>query len=43
VQLDLARLQHRALDRQLLLRHTDPVEPRRVEHHEQPDRDGQQR
>ena len=38
VQLDLVRLQHRALDRQLLLRHADPVEPGRVEQHEQPDR-----
>ena len=38
VQLDLARLQHGALDRELLLRRADPVKPRRVEQHEQPDR-----
>ena len=38
VQLDFARLQNGALDGQLLLRHADPVEPRRVQQNEQPDR-----
>ncbi len=37
VQLDLARREHGPLDRQVLLRHPDPVEPGRVERDEQPD------
>ena len=41
VQLDLAGLEHGALDGQLLLRHADAVEPGRVERHEQPDRRGE--